>query len=149
MLMALKIKRVYAYRATPLFYLRIGIEVVFAIFFFSCFSGVLPKLYTAMSKCWALPPTMLFFAAVFQISDGMQAVAAGALRGMQDVKYPASYRLCFLLVDHDSELLFPHLTFRLRPKRNLDWLYHWLNGSVSITIDARFKYVLKKLEFEK
>jgi MATE family multidrug resistance protein len=32
---------------------------------------------------------MLILAAFFQISDGLQAVAAGVLRGMQDVKYPA------------------------------------------------------------
>ncbi len=34
---------------------------------------------------------MLLVAALFQISDGIQVISLGALRGIQDVKIPAVY----------------------------------------------------------
>lgn len=36
----------------------------------------------------ALAVSLLFFAALFQLADGIQAVAAGALRGLNDTAYP-------------------------------------------------------------
>ena len=68
--------------------LCLGFEIVFAFVFFLCHS-LLPMIYTDNVQVITLASTMLILAAVFQISDGLQAVAAGALRGMQDVKFPA------------------------------------------------------------
>ena len=68
--------------------LCLAFEVVFAGVFFLAHS-LLPLLYTDNVQVITLASTMLILAAVFQISDGLQAVAAGALRGMQDVKFPA------------------------------------------------------------
>jgi MATE family multidrug resistance protein len=63
-------------------------ELIFAGIFFA-FHKSLPLLYTSNAEVISLASTMLVLAAFFQISDGLQAVAAGALRGMQDVRYPA------------------------------------------------------------
>ena len=61
--------------------LCIAFELVFAVFFFAC-HRLLPLLYTDNAEVITLASTMLIFAAFFQMSDGLQAVAAGALRGM-------------------------------------------------------------------
>lgn len=68
--------------------LTLVIESVFAICFFGSHS-ILPWLYTDNAEVIAIASSMLIFAAIFQISDGLQAVACGALRGIQDVKVPS------------------------------------------------------------
>jgi MATE family multidrug resistance protein len=69
-------------------FLTLIIESVFAIFFLTA-HALLPTLYTDNAGVVSIASSMLIFAAIFQISDGLQAVAAGALRGMQDVTAPA------------------------------------------------------------
>jgi len=49
----------------------------------------LPSLYIDEIEVIQLAASMLLFAAVFQIPDGVQVSAIGALRGIQDVKVPA------------------------------------------------------------
>tara|TARA_R110000787_G_scaffold81036_2_gene175906 strand:+ start:64617 stop:66008 length:1392 start_codon:yes stop_codon:yes gene_type:complete len=70
--------------------------VVFAILFF-LFSGMLPKMYLDLNdptkmvdnyEVITIASKLLLIAAVFQITDTIQVVALGALRGMQDVKIP-------------------------------------------------------------
>ena len=51
----------------------------------------LPTLYIADGDVIALTSTLLIVAAFFQLSDGMQVVCAGALRGLQDVKVPTVF----------------------------------------------------------
>jgi len=51
----------------------------------------LPTLYIADVDVIALTSTLLIVAAFFQLSDGMQVVCAGALRGLQDVKIPTFF----------------------------------------------------------
>jgi MATE family multidrug resistance protein len=69
-------------------FLTLVIESVFAIGFLAA-HAVLPKLYTDNMQVVSIASSMLIFAAIFQLSDGLQAVACGALRGMQDVTAPA------------------------------------------------------------
>lgn len=70
--------------------------VVFAILFF-VFSSSLPKVYLDYDdpanfadnyEVWIIASKLLIIAAVFQISDTIQVVTLGILRGMQDVKIP-------------------------------------------------------------
>ncbi|WP_186989887.1 MATE family efflux transporter [Constantimarinum furrinae] len=70
--------------------------VVFAIFFM-IFNTSLPKLYldyddtanfTDNFQVVSIAAKLMLIAAVFQISDAIQVVALGVLRGMQDVKIP-------------------------------------------------------------
>jgi MATE family multidrug resistance protein len=51
----------------------------------------LPTLYIADRDVITLTSTLLIVAAFFQLSDGMQVVCAGALRGLQDVKIPTVF----------------------------------------------------------
>jgi len=48
----------------------------------------LPSLYSPDAEVVALASSLLIIAVFFQLSDGLQVVALGALRGMADVRYP-------------------------------------------------------------
>ncbi|MBK7651030.1 MAG: MATE family efflux transporter [Flammeovirgaceae bacterium] len=50
---------------------------------------LLPSLYIDDPAVIEITATLLIIAAFFQLSDGMQVVTAGALRGLQDVKVPS------------------------------------------------------------
>ena len=76
------------------------LTVIFEIFFgliFVIFHNFLPHLFLNMndvtqqldnSEIILIASKLLLVAAVFQISDGIQVVVLGALRGLQDVKIP-------------------------------------------------------------
>ena len=79
-----------------IFILSTLLGLFFAVIFF-IFNTSLPKLYLDYDntanfadnfEVWRIASKLLLIAAVFQISDTMQVVALGALRGMQDVKIP-------------------------------------------------------------
>lgn len=82
--------------AFSIFLLTIFIEVVFAAIFVAC-HNIFPDLFVNYNNIADLnntievvkiASTLLLIAAVFQISDGIQVVVLGALRGLQDVKIP-------------------------------------------------------------
>lgn len=50
-----------------------------------------PSLYVSNQEVIAIAAPLLIIAGFFQLSDGMQVVCAGALRGLQDVKIPSLY----------------------------------------------------------
>ncbi|MFI3282438.1 MAG: MATE family efflux transporter, partial [Rikenellaceae bacterium] len=66
-------------------HLGLAWNVVTAIFFCSL-SGVLPRMFTSNEEVISLASSLLIFIGIFQIPDGIQCVAVGILRGMQDVK---------------------------------------------------------------
>jgi len=82
--------------ARSIFLLAIIIEVVFALLFI-VLHNYLPHWFVNAENTLQLKDntevikiagTLLIVAAVFQISDGIQVVVLGALRGLQDVKIP-------------------------------------------------------------
>lgn len=82
--------------AKSVFFLTLVIELVFASLFL-LFRDWLPTLYLDESdvinqkdnlEVIGLATKLLLVAAFFQISDGIQVVVLGALRGIQDVKIP-------------------------------------------------------------
>ncbi|WP_427874982.1 MATE family efflux transporter [Flavobacterium sp. MMS24-S5] len=82
--------------ARSIFLLAIILETVFAIFFI-IFHDYLPYIFLNMENTGQIldneeviriASKLLLIAAVFQISDGIQVVVLGALRGLQDVKVP-------------------------------------------------------------
>ncbi|GGF12892.1 MATE family efflux transporter [Flavobacterium limi] len=82
--------------ARSIFLLAIIIESVFAVLFVA-FHQFLPHIFLNMENTIQLTDNtevitiaskLLLIAAVFQISDGIQVVVLGALRGLQDVKIP-------------------------------------------------------------
>lgn len=60
---------------------------VFAIIFI-VFNNELPLLYNDNTEVVQIAAALLIIAALFQLSDGVQVIALGALRGMKDVKIP-------------------------------------------------------------
>ncbi|MFT5253019.1 MAG: MATE family multidrug resistance protein, partial [Flavobacteriales bacterium] len=82
--------------AFSIFLLAILLESVFALIFI-VFHQYLPALFVDMNNVADLAVNtevvtiagqLLLVAAIFQISDGIQVVVLGALRGLQDVKIP-------------------------------------------------------------
>lgn len=68
-----------------------GMVLVFmattAILFIS-FRNFLPTLYIDDPEVIAMSATLLIIAGMFQLSDGVQVVGLGVLRGMEDVRFP-------------------------------------------------------------
>jgi multidrug resistance protein, MATE family len=82
--------------AYSIFLLAVLLEIFFALFFV-VFHEQMPKIFvnmgdvvnfTANNEVVTIAAQLLLVAAVFQISDGIQVVVLGALRGLQDAKVP-------------------------------------------------------------
>lgn len=82
--------------ARSIFLLAIIVEVIFALLFVALHQ-ILPVMFLDMDdpvnwltnqETIAIAADLLIIAAIFQISDGIQVVVLGALRGLQDVKIP-------------------------------------------------------------
>lgn len=82
--------------AESIFFVGFIFAVVFALFFV-VFHQLLPDLYVDLddpkntvdtAEVVKIAGILLLAAAVFQISDSLQVIALGALRGLQDVKIP-------------------------------------------------------------
>jgi MATE family multidrug resistance protein len=82
--------------AFSIFLLGIILATCFAIIFFA-FHNYLPKLYVDFdnvenlidnTEVISIASNLLVVAAIFQISDSIQVLVLGALRGLQDVKIP-------------------------------------------------------------
>lgn len=72
------------------FVITFGTELLFAALFL-LFASYLPYLYTDNKQVVEIATTLLMFAAVFQLSDGLQCAATGLLRGIQDVTIPSAF----------------------------------------------------------
>jgi len=82
--------------AFSIFFLGIILAVIFAILFF-VFHKILPTIYVDLNdktnyvdnmEVVSIASKLLIAAAFFQISDSIQVLVLGALRGLQDVKIP-------------------------------------------------------------
>lgn len=68
---------------------------------YGCFSGLvmllipetIARIYTAEVEVIELAASLLMLAAVFQVTDGLQAASAGALRGLKDTRIPMIYSI--------------------------------------------------------
>ncbi|MBN8578114.1 MAG: MATE family efflux transporter [Cytophagales bacterium] len=74
--------------AFAMIWMAAGIMVLWAILFIAG-RVFLPALYIDNPAVIELTASLMIIAAFFQLSDGIQVVAAGALRGLQDVKIPS------------------------------------------------------------
>ncbi|SHF48574.1 multidrug resistance protein, MATE family [Salegentibacter echinorum] len=79
--------------ALSTFLLVFLIEAVFALAFI-LLKDWLPTFYIDNAEVILLSAQLLVVAALFQLSDGLQVVILGALRGLQDVKVPTL--ICFI-----------------------------------------------------
>lgn len=74
--------------AYTLIIMALGLMVAWAVLFIAG-RYFLPTLYISDEAVITMTGTLLIIAGFFQLSDGMQVVCAGALRGLQDVKIPS------------------------------------------------------------
>jgi MATE family multidrug resistance protein len=138
--------------ARSIFLLAILIEILFAAMFVALHQ-VLPYMFLNMDiksqlldnqEVIAIASKLLLVAAVFQISDGMQVVVLGALRGLQDVKIPMYITfVAYWIVG------FP-VSFYLGNYTSLKAVGVWIGLFAGLTAAAvflfmRFHYLTKKL----
>ena len=141
--------------ARSIFLLAILIEILFALMFVALHQ-VLPYMFLNMEiqsqlldnqEVIAIAAKLLLVAAVFQISDGMQVVVLGALRGLQDVKIPMYITfVAYWIVG------FP-VSFYLGNCTSLKAVGVWIGLFAGLTTAAvflfmRFHYLTKKLILE-
>ena len=139
--------------ARSIFLLAISIEIVFAVLFVSLHQ-ILPHYFLNMDNKFQLLDNneviiiagkLLLVAAVFQISDGIQVVVLGALRGLQDVKIPMYITFIAYWV-----IGFP-ISYYLGLYTSLKAVGVWIGLLAGLTAAAtflylRFHYLTKKLE---
>src|SRR5687767_525304 len=71
--------------------IRSGYQIVMswmtftALIFITC-RNILPQLFTPETQVQDIAGELLILAAIFQLSDGIQVLGLGALRGLRDVK---------------------------------------------------------------
>jgi len=138
--------------ARSIFLLAIILEIVFALLFVALHQ-YLPYLFLNMDDAALLAEnaevikiaaTLLIVAAVFQISDGIQVVVLGALRGLQDVKIPTIITFVAYWV-----IGFP-ISFYLGIYTDLEAVGIWIGLLAGLTAAAiflylRFNYLTNKL----
>lgn len=133
---------------------------VFAFFFaimFLVFHNAFPKLYldqhdlaNAMDnkEVIEIASKLLLAAAIFQLSDSLQVIILGALRGLQDVRIPTLFTfIAYWLVG------FP-VSYFLGKEDNLGSLGIWIGllaglTSAAILLYFRFNYLTKRLILQK
>ncbi len=138
--------------ALSIFLLTILIEIVFAAIFI-IFHKDLPRLYLNEHdtinqidnfKVIALAAKLILVAAIFQITDGVQVVVLGALRGLQDVKIPTLLTFIAYWI-----IGFP-ISYFLGKEEVYGSVGIWLGLLAGLTASAimlyiRFHYLTKKL----
>ncbi|MCZ8228152.1 MATE family efflux transporter [Flavobacterium sp.] len=129
--------------ARSIFLLAILIESLFAILFI-VFHNYLPHLFLNTTDVSQLADNneiimitakLLLVAAIFQISDGVQVVVLGALRGLQDVKIPMYITfVAYWIVG------FP-VSFYLGKYTDLKAVGIWIGLLAGLTAAAVFLYI--------
>ena len=138
--------------AFSVFLLTFFVEIVFAGIFVA-FHNIFPDLFVNYNNIADLSNTMevvktasvlLLIAAVFQISDGIQVVVLGALRGLQDVKIPTI--LIFIAYWVVGFPISYYLGLHTEYRSSGIWLGLLAGLTVSsILLYIRFDYITKKL----
>ncbi len=141
--------------AESIFFLGFLLAVVFGLFF-AIFNEYLPGLYVDLddpanavdtAEVVEIAATLLLAAAVFQISDSLQVIALGALRGLQDVKIPTIITFISYWV-----IGFP-VSYYLGKEEAYGNLGIWIGLLAGLSVAAvllfiRFNYLTKRLIVE-
>ncbi len=111
---------------------------------FILFQNFLPTLFSKETNVIAISSSLLVIAAFFQLSDGIQVVGLGALRGVKDVKIPTIVTLIAYW------LIGLPMSYILGFKLHLGVEGVWYGLSMGLTISAillfwRFNYVSKRI----
>jgi MATE family multidrug resistance protein len=129
--------------AISTFLLVFLIEAIFAVGFI-LLKDLLPLIYIDNAEVIFLASQLLIVAALFQLSDGLQVVILGALRGLQDVRMPTM--ICFISY---WIIGFP-ISYYLGKAEALGSMGIWLGllaglSASAIMLYIRFAYLSKKM----
>ena len=141
--------------AQSIFFLTLLVEIGFAALFLLC-RFWFPTIYLDVDdlgnqadnmEVIAIAAELLLVAAFFQISDGLQVVILGALRGLQDVKIPTAITFIAYWM-----IAFP-VSYYLGLHTELKSTGIWIGLLAGLTASAimlylRFNYLTKKLALE-
>ncbi|WP_373059798.1 MATE family efflux transporter [Zunongwangia sp. H14] len=133
--------------AISTFLLVFLIEAVFAVGFI-LLKNILPTFYIDNAEVVFLAAQLLIVAALFQLSDGLQVVILGALRGLQDVRIPTF--ICFIAY---WIIGFP-VSWYFGSEERMGSMGIWLGllaglSSSALMLYLRFAYLSKKLMLSK
>ncbi len=129
--------------ARSIFLLAIMVEIFFGLVFV-IFHNYLPHLFLNMTdvtqeidnqEIISIAAKLLLVAAVFQISDGIQVVVLGALRGLQDVKIPMYITFVAYWV-----IGFP-ISYYLGKHTNIGATGIWIGLLAGLSAAALFLYI--------
>ncbi|HEY4798657.1 MAG TPA: MATE family efflux transporter, partial [Bacteroidia bacterium] len=125
------------------FAMVVMVQVLWAVVFV-LFRFWLPSIFNDENDVKEIVSSLLLIAALFQLSDGVQVVALGALRGIKDVNIPTWITLCAYWLIGLPSSYFLAFTF------NLGVQGVWYGLTIALTLAAialslRFNYVSKKL----
>lgn len=115
---------------------------------FVILKDILPWMFTDNLEVISIASTLLIIAGLFQLSDGLQAVILGGLRGLQDVKWPSILSFIAYWI-----IGFP-ICYYLGKEDVLGTLGIWIGLLTALTSSAimlffRFNYLSNKLIKEK
>jgi len=138
--------------AHSIFLLIFIFDIAFCLFFllgnqylpWLYLDGTNPLQYSDVSEVVSIASSLLIVSAFFQISDGIQAVVLGALRGLQDVNIPA-----WITFFSYGVFGFP-ISYYLGLHTDLGTVGIWIGLLSGLTASAsllflRFHYLTKKL----
>ena len=142
--------------AESIFLVGFMFAIVFALFFV-IFHTMLPDLYVDLddpdnavdtAEVVKIAATLLLASAIFQVSDSLQVIVLGALRGLQDVKIPTLITFISYWI-----IGFP-ISYFLGKEEVYGSLGIWIGLLAGLTAAAillfiRFNYLTKKLILEK
>lgn len=113
--------------------------------FFILLRNFLPTIFNQDVKVIEIASTFIVIAAFFQISDGLQSVCLGALRGMEDVKIPT----LITLISYWGIGLPMSYVFAFIFNLGAQGIWYGLSlglGLAALCLLLRFNYVSKKVE---
>lgn len=128
-------------------FVLVAVFMAFCASVFIVFREFFPTLYVSEQPVIAIASTLLIVGAAFQISDGLQAVGLGVLRGLRDVKVPTIVTFISYWV-----IALP-LGYVLAFSFDLGVYGVWIALSVGLTLAAilniwRFFSLTNKMKFE-
>jgi len=115
---------------------------------FIAFKDILPWMFTDNLEVIEIASSLLIVAGIFQLSDGMQAVLLGALRGLQDVNVPSVLTfIAYWIIGFPVCIYFGSIA-------DMGTFGIWIGLLTALTSSAimlflRFNYLSKKLIQEK
>ena len=118
---------------------------ILGLLFFVFFRNLLPLSFNNDAEVLSLASVLMLYAAVFQISDATQAIGAGLLRGVKDVKVPTLFiALAYWVVGIPMGCLMA-FTFKMGAAGMWIGFVSGLTFS-SVFLNKRFFKILKRQE---